>query len=110
MGNNSPGDARPGTLLAYAYCEKDPPTLTTRSKRISLAAAQLRTLQVKCPRGSRAYSGGFDGNLMLTGNPSASGVITSKRAKGGRVWRASVIDISDTSPAKVTLYAYCHGH
>jgi len=88
-------------------CEKDPPRLITRLKRISLPVARLRTVQVACPRGGRAYSGGFDGNLQLTANPSASGVVTSKRAKGGRAWRASAIDISDTSQAKVTVYAYC---
>jgi hypothetical protein len=107
IGGDSSADARPGTLIAYAYCEKDPPKLITRSKRISLPVARVRTVQVACPRGGRAYSGGFDGNLQLTANPSASGVVTSKRAKGGRAWRASAIDISDTRQAKVTVYAYC---
>jgi hypothetical protein len=108
-GDGSSGDGRPGTLLAYAYCEKDPPKLTRRSKRISLPVARVRTLQVRCPRGSRAYSGGFDGNLNLTGNPSASAVVTSRRVKGGRAWRASALDISSTSRSKVTVYAYCRG-
>ncbi len=106
-GDGSSNGARPGTLIAYAYCQKHPPRLVAKSKRAKVPVAHVKTLEAKCPRGSRAYSGGFDGNIKLTADPSASGAITSKRVDQGRAWLLSALNTSDTSPAHVTAYAYC---
>ncbi len=106
-GDGSSNGARPGTLIAYAYCQKDPPKLVSALKRVKVPVAQARSLEAKCPRGSIAYSGGFDGNLKLTADPSASGAITSKRVDRARAWSLTALNISNTSPAHVTAYAYC---
>jgi hypothetical protein len=107
MGGDSSNGGRPGTLHAYAYCEKDPPKLASKSKRIALPVGQVKTFKVRCPRGARAYSGGFDGNVNLTADPTAAGVVTSKRVGHKRAWQLSAINVSDTSPGHVTAYAYC---
>lgn len=106
-GDGSSNGARPGTLIAFAYCQSNPPKLVSALKRVEVGVAQARTFKVSCPRGSIAYSGGFDGNLRLTADPSASGAITSKRVERGRAWSLTVLNISDTSPAHATAFAYC---
>jgi hypothetical protein len=109
LGGDDSNGNRSGTLIAYAYCQKHPPRLVASSQRAEVAVAQVRTVEARCPRASRVYSGGFDGNIRLTADPSAAGAITSKRIDHGRAWRLSALNISDTSPAHVTAYAYCRG-
>ncbi len=107
MGNDGSNGARPGTLIAYAYCQKNPPKLVSVLKRVEVPVARAKSFKVSCPPGSVAYSGGFDGNLRLTADPSASGAITSKRVDQGRAWSLTAFNISDTSPAHATAFAYC---
>ena len=109
IGGDGPGQSRPGTLVAYAYCVTKAPRLVTVSKRAELAPGTVQTTRIACPRGSSAYSGGFDGNLKLTTDSSAAGALTSKRVDGGRAWRVRSLDISDTASSHVTVYAYCRG-
>jgi hypothetical protein len=106
-GDGSSNGARPGTLIAYAYCQKDPPKLVAASKRVEVPVAQVTSAKAKCPRGSSAYSGGFDGNIKLSADPSASAAFTSKRADRARAWKLEALNISDTSPGHVTAFAYC---
>ena len=106
-GDGSSNGARPGTLIAYAYCQKHPPKLVTASKRVELPVAELGSADVRCPRGTSVYSGGFDGNLKLTADPSGSGAVTSKRVNRARAWHLEALDISDTTPSHVTAFAYC---
>lgn len=108
-GDGNSNGGRAGTLVAYAYCQQDPPRLVAASKRVEVPVAEVRSVDVKCPDGGRAYSGGFDGNIKLTADPSASGVITSKRVDHGRAWRASALNISDTGSAHATAFVYCRG-
>jgi len=106
-GGNNSSDPRPGTLIAYAYCVEDAPRLVVRRKRVS---AGLRggvvSFKVRCPRRTRAVSGGFDGNIYLSANATAAGAVISKRADHGRAWRFGAVSISERS-AKATGYAYC---
>lgn len=97
-----------GTLIARAYCAAAPFELVTRSKEVTPPLGALQTFDVRCPNGSGAYSGGFDGNVQLQGNQAGATVaITSKRASGGRVWRTSALSIFDSGPGRATAYAYC---
>ncbi|MGH2924599.1 MAG: hypothetical protein ACRDK1_01355 [Solirubrobacterales bacterium] len=109
LNDDGSSSGRPGTLLAYAYCESRPPKLVTESKRIEVMPRDAQTAQADCPSGATAYSGGFDGNLHLTSEASATGAVTSKRAGGGHSWRVRALDVSDSVPAHLTVYAYCRG-
>ncbi len=105
--NNSSQDPRPGTLVAYAYCLNDSPRIVTRQKRAAGGVkGKVRSFKARCPHGSKALSGGFDGNLYLSANPTGAGAVASRRADHGRSWRISAISISGKS-AKATVYAYC---
>jgi hypothetical protein len=97
----------PGAVLAYAYCETDPPDLVKVVKQARLPVGQALTVDVDCPGGSRAYSGGFDGNISLTTEASAAAAVTSKKANHGRSWRLKVFDVSDTRHGRVTGFALC---
>ncbi len=105
-GNNS-SDPHPGTLIAYAYCLDDPPKLIVRHKRVSAGVrGAVKSFKVRCPRRTRALSGGFDGNIYLSANATAAGAIISKRAAHGRAWQFGALSISERS-AKSTGFAYC---
>jgi hypothetical protein len=106
-GDGNSGGGRPGTLIAYAYCQRHAPRLATESRRAEVSGTNVTTVQAKCPPGARAYSGGFDGDIRLTANPSASGATTSKRADHGRAWRVDAVNVFDVTKAHVTSYAYC---
>jgi hypothetical protein len=109
-GINSDGSSQqdfPGTLVAYAYCLNDAPPIITRQKSTMTGQkGKAKAIKVWCPRGMKALSGGFDGNLYLSANPTAAGAIASKRVGRGRAWHLSAISISERS-AKISAYAYC---
>ncbi len=105
-GNNS-SDPHPGTLIAYAYCLDDAPKIVVRHKRVAAGLrGQVKSFKVHCPRRMRALSGGFDGNIYLSANATASGAVVSRRADHGHAWRFGALSISERS-AKSTGYAYC---
>lgn len=101
------GTGATGTLTAFAYCEKAPFELTTESKDVRPPAGRLGTFDLRCPDGGRAFSGGFDGHLSLSSQPSATAAVTSRRVSNGHAWRTSVIRIFDSSAGDATVYAYC---
>jgi hypothetical protein len=101
------GTGATGTLTAFAYCEKAPFELTTKSKDVRPPAGRLGTFDLRCPDGGRAFSGGFDGHLSLSSQPSATAAVTSRRVSNGHAWRTSVIRIFDSSAGDATVYAYC---
>ncbi|TMK75834.1 MAG: hypothetical protein E6G48_00615 [Actinobacteria bacterium] len=87
---------RAGRLIAHAYCEAAPFKPVTRSKEVTPPpTGGLKTFDVRCPNGSGAFSGGFDGHVKIQGNQSkATTAIASRRASGGRVWRTSALSAS----------------
>jgi hypothetical protein len=101
--NSGPGHA--GTLVAHAYCEAARFKLVTRSKEVTPGPGALKTFDVPCPNGGRAFSGGFDGHVQIQGN-QATATITSRRAAGGHAWRSSALSIFG-NPGSATAYAYC---
>jgi hypothetical protein len=107
LGGESADGGRAGTLIAYAYCQTDPPKLLTASERVEIPAGEMRSVDAECPDGARAHAGGFDGNIRLTSEPSASAAVTSKRVERGRTWHVEALNISDSAPAQVTAHAYC---
>jgi hypothetical protein len=105
--DNQTSDPHPGTLIAYAYCLDEAPRIVVRHKRVAAGVrGAVKSFKVRCPRRTRALSGGFDGNIYLSANATASGVIVSKRIAHGQAWRFKALSISERS-AKATGYAYC---
>jgi hypothetical protein len=103
--NGGPG--RAGTLVAHAYCEAARFKLVTRSQEVTPGPGALKTFDVRCPNGGRAFSGGFDGHVQIQGNQSkATATITSRRVAGGHAWRSSALSIFG-NPGPATAYAYC---
>lgn len=108
------GPLRPGKLVAYANCAREV-ALAKVAKRVNVPAqtrdgegSQTRSFRVRCPRGSRAVSGGFDGNLTLRGNEgNAAGAVTSMRSRDGRGWRTAAISVSERTASKMTAFVYC---
>jgi hypothetical protein len=99
---------RPGTLIAHAYCEAAPFRIVIRSKQAKPPPGALKTFDVRCPPGTRALAGGFDGHVQLQdGQARAVAAVTSKRASGGRAWRTSALRTFDANRGSVTAYAYC---
>jgi len=100
---------RSGTLVAHAYCEAAPFDLVTRSKEVTATVGALETFNVRCPDGSKTFSGGFDGHVRLQGNqPRGTAAIASRRASGGRVWRTTMLSFFGADPSgSATAYAYC---
>lgn len=97
----------PGWLTAYAYCKSPGPKTVTRSKDAKVGGGGVRTLEVKCPNRSKAFSGGFNGHFRATQTrPTAAAAITSRRVAHRRAWRTSALGIS--SPGRITAYVYCH--
>jgi hypothetical protein len=96
----------PGVLTAYAYCQRPTGRLVTRTADEVVAAGELESKDVKCPKGQRAFAGGFDGNIDENTVPvTGTGVVESFRSKP-RAWRFSAVTFSD-SPGVLTGYAYC---
>jgi hypothetical protein len=108
VGINISSQMRTRSLVAYAYCRRAPFELVTRSKEVTVPAGALKTFKVRCPHGSRTFSGGFNGHLQLQDNPPrATAAVTSKRASAGRVWRTSAVNAFGPNPGSVSAYAYC---
>lgn len=99
---------RSGTLIAHAYCAAAPFELVTRSKEVTPPPGEIETFDVRCPRETMTFAGGFDGHIQLQGNePTATAAITSRRASGGRVWRTSALSVFGPDPGSATAYVYC---
>lgn len=96
-----------GRLVAYAYCMKNAPKITVRKQSVTVDQAGLKTAVATCPKGREAVSGGFDGDIRLSGTPQASGVVVSRRAMHGRAWKGRAISVNETGGATATVYAYC---
>ncbi len=106
-GGSPPQGDGPGVLISYAYCVRRGPALVTRPKRVKVPPGGFRAAVVRCPRGTRALSGGFDGNLAFSPSPRAAGTVTSKRL-GARTWRFAALNVADSAlSARLTAYAYC---
>ena len=95
----------PATVSAVAYCLKHAPRLVTRSKQVPVGSHELRTIDVSCPAGGQAVSGGFDGNIGegLVG----SGAIESFRTPQGTGWTTTAISMNASAGATMTAYVYC---
>lgn len=95
-----------GKVAAYAYCVPDAPKLSVSSRTRTVSPNGLKTIVATCPKGKRAVSGGFDGEITMAAQPVAGGAVISRRAKQGRAWKVRAVGVAETD-AQETVYAYC---
>jgi hypothetical protein len=101
--------SEPAVLTAYAYCKSPGSKFVVRSKDATVSTGK-RTVDVQCPAGTKAASGGFNGHFRVQGSAfNAAGALGSKRTDGGGGWSTEVISANAPSQAKITTYAYCRG-
>ena len=101
------GGVSPGQLVAYAYCLKGKPRITTVSVDATVNAGDPVNVDVLCPARTRALSGGFDGHISVGPNGlSAAGTVDSYRLDPRTGWRATATDAGE-DPARVSSYVYC---
>jgi hypothetical protein len=106
-GANITDSGSPARLIAYTYCKAPGPKIVTRSRDATVGSG-VQTSRVKCPKHTKALSGGFDGHAARAGNQlTAAGALTSKRAAHGRAWTTSALSVSAPNEATITTYAYC---
>jgi hypothetical protein len=101
------GGVSPGQLVAYVYCLKGKPRITTVSVDATVNTGDPVNVDVLCPARTRALSGGFDGHISVGPNGlSAAGTIDSYRLDPRTGWRATATDAGE-DPALVSSYVYC---
>ena len=101
------GGLSPGQLVAYAYCLKGKPRITTVSVDATVNTGDPVNVDVLCPARTRALSGGFDGHISVGPNGlSAAGTIDSYRLDPRSGWRATATATGE-DPASVSSYVYC---
>ncbi len=97
-----------GSLVAYALCRVGGPQLAVRRETMAIVGETPRTVEAICPRGSRAVSGGFDGELAVSGQSfSSSGAIGSVRLPHAAGWRSTAISVAEGGSTQASVFAYC---
>lgn len=96
----------PMTLTSYVYCQARLGRVRARSQPINLAgaASTIGAATARCPRGSRAISGGFGTSTPVA--PVSGAVPFESIRQGRRAWRVSAI-LGDSIAATLTSYVYC---
>lgn len=104
--NDTMSGQAPGKIVAYAYCLRDAPKISVRSRTRSVGRGDPKTITANCPKGRRAISGGFDGNIAISAQAQAGGAVVSRRAQRGGGWKIRAVSVGE-SAATATVFAYC---
>lgn len=97
--------ADPGTLEAFAYCDKHEPGLTTKSRDADIGSGETGSTSPRCPRGRKAVAGGFDGHVEQTMGVDAGALSFSSKRVRSREWKTSAL--ADGVDSTLTGFAYC---
>jgi hypothetical protein len=94
---------------AFAYCEKNGPTLVTSTASKKVPSLGTASITAKCPKGSKPFSGGYKSTFEQSGmGLDSSLAFTSKRSSNA--WKVSTIAIvlnSSPTPPTEKAIAYC---
>src|SRR5206468_2504291 len=93
-----------GDLVSFAYCRKAADPARVRSDSVSLLAGTTGSAVAKCPDGTEAVGGGFEGGFSMTGGQAVI-ALTSKRL-GDHRWLVEGFNAGG-APADLVGYAYC---
>ena len=97
--------ATSGTMSSYVYCDGHEPGLVKATKTTSIASETNGSAAAKCPRGSEAFSGGWQSPKGVTGD-NAFFAFTSKRASD-RKWKVTAFNDDNTNAHDLKVFAYC---
>jgi hypothetical protein len=92
--NVAPGAS--GDLTSFAYCRGQ--RLKKRSKTTTVAQEEIGSVTAKCPKGTKAVSGGFEGD------DGSYFELRSSRRAGGRRWEVSGYNYGQQGELKATVY------
>lgn len=102
------GAGKPGKLVGFAYCLAGAPRVEPVAVSGNVDQSSLTRIAARCPQGSNAISGGFDGHVRTGKRVSAGAAIASKRMGHAAGWAAKGLS-AGSATAKLTVYAYCIG-
>jgi hypothetical protein len=97
-------------VKAFAYCEKHAPNLVSSSASKQVSPLNTATVTAKCPKGSKAFSGGYKSTFEQSGMGLASSVAFTSKRSGDGSWKVSAIGVvldSSTTPQTEKAIAYC---
>jgi len=97
--------ATSGTMSSFVYCDRHEPRLVKATKTTSIAAETNGSAAAKCPRGSEAFSGGWQSPKGVTGD-DALFAFTSERASD-RKWKVTAFNDDNTNAQDLKVFAYC---
>jgi hypothetical protein len=89
-----------GDLTSFAYCRDQ--KLKRRHKAITVGLNEEATVTAVCPKGTKAFSGGFRAEPLSAG---PFFYIRSSHKAGGRKWAVSAINYGD--PGELAADVYC---
>src|SRR3954453_13886101 len=94
-----------GTMSAYVYCDRHEPGLVKATNTTSIAAETNGSAAARCPRGSEAFSGGWQSPKGVPGD-DAFFAFTSERASD-RKWKVTAFNEDDANAQDLKVFAYC---
>ena len=98
----SNGGSAAGDLTSFAYCRDL--ALERRSATVSVGPDEPESATAKCPRGTKALSGGFDADTASGDVPLFR--ITGSKKKGKRKWTVSATETFGAE-GDLTAHVYC---
>lgn len=109
-------DANSHKVRAFAYCEKNAPNLVPHSTSKTASLMKTTTVTAECPKGAKAFSGGYKSTLAQSGLETASSLAFTSKRIGGKSWKVSAIGVvissapaarTETGPPTETAIVYC---
>jgi hypothetical protein len=91
--------------MSYAYCRDQ--RLKRRSASVSIEPGEIESATARCPRGTKAFSGGFAGDEFdVVGGTGPWFWPVQSMKQGKREWTASAFNANDED--ELTAFVYCH--
>jgi hypothetical protein len=94
----------PASITSFAYCRDA--KVKARSSEVSVEGEETESATVRCPRGTKAFSGGFDNpDFFVNGGATAIFVFESRKV-GKREWTVSGTNLGNVG-GTLTAHVYC---
>jgi hypothetical protein len=98
--------AESGDLTSFAYCRDQ--KIKRRSAETTVDPGDSETVTARCPRGTRAFSGGFDNPDFSIAGPAATVILPFESKKTGkREWTVSGTNIA-SGAGELVAQVNCH--
>jgi hypothetical protein len=95
-----------GEVTSFAYCRDQ--KVERRSDEATVDPGESETVTARCPRGTKAISGGFDNPDFILEDPPIVAIFPNESMKTGRrEWTVSGLNLGDT-PGTLVAQVNCH--